>query len=58
MINEKRLVDNFIKLTSFDSESFREKQIGEALRHELEELGLEIRIDTTEPNYLEAHPER
>ena len=57
MTDEKRLVDNFIKLTSFDSESFREKQIGEVLRQALENLGLEVRTDTTESDYLEAHPE-
>lgn len=57
MIDEKRLVENFIKLTGFDSESFHEKQIGEYLRQALEKLGLEVRTNITEPDYLEAHPE-
>ncbi len=57
MINETRLLENFIKLSKPDSESFHERQIGEMLKAELEALGLSVRTDTTDPHYLKEHPE-
>ncbi len=57
MINEARLLENFIRLTGFDSESFHEKAIGEALKEELTSLGVTVRTDTTKDAYLKEHPE-
>lgn len=45
MINQERIVERFIKLVGFDSESGNEKSIGEYLQQELTELGLEVRKD-------------
>lgn len=52
-----RIVDNFIKLSSFDSESFHEKEIAKYVIDKLLSLGVEVRIDTTDAGYLKAHPD-
>lgn len=57
MVNRDRIVNNFIELAKYDSESFGERQIGEFIRQSLEELGLEVRTDTTEKQYLAEHPD-
>lgn len=56
-INENRLAENFIKLTSFDSESFHEKEIAGYLKQQLVDLGLEVTVEGTDESYLEKHPE-
>ena len=45
-INRVRLICEFIKLTSFDSESFNEEKISEYLKEKLKELGLKVESDT------------
>ena len=45
-INRVRLICEFIKLTSFDSESFNEEKISEYLKEKLKELGLKAESDT------------
>ncbi|OIP22305.1 peptidase M20 [bacterium CG_4_10_14_0_2_um_filter_33_32] len=44
-INQKRLVDNFIKLVKIDSESGEEKEIISHLKKELQSLGFKTYID-------------
>ncbi len=39
-INKKRLVDQFLTMTKFDSESFHEREIADYLKKELESLGM------------------
>ena len=45
MINEKRLLNEFIKLSKFDSESFQELEISKYIYNKLLSLVLEVRID-------------
>lgn len=45
MINEKRMIDEFIKLASFDSLSYEEYDISIYLLNKLKNLGLEVEID-------------
>lgn len=45
MVNEKRLVKNFLKLVKIDSISRDEKNLAEFLIHNLEDLGLKVRVD-------------
>ena len=45
MINEQRLLAEFLKLVSFDSESLHEGPIRDHLKQRLTELGLEVRED-------------
>lgn len=52
-----RIVEYFIKLSGFDSESFHEREIAEYIIGKLTSLGVEVRTDTTEEGYLKAHPE-
>lgn len=47
MVNEKRLLEEFQTLASFDSESFHEKVISEYLIHKLKALELEVTVDDT-----------
>lgn len=42
MVDEKRLLSEFITLAGFDSESFHEKDIAEYLLAKLTKLGLEV----------------
>ncbi len=57
MIREERIRQNFIDLVKFDSETFHEKKIGEFLVKKLLYLGLEVRTDTTDEEYLKMHPD-
>lgn len=52
-----RIVENFIKLSSFDSESFHEREIAKYIIDRLVSLGVEVRTDTTDEEYLKAHPD-
>ncbi|MBR2504363.1 MAG: M20/M25/M40 family metallo-hydrolase [Elusimicrobiaceae bacterium] len=45
MINEKRLLDNFLKLVQIDSESFNEAKIHKVLVEELKKLGCIVYVD-------------
>lgn len=45
MINEERLLKEFLHLISFDSESYHEREIGLYLEKELKTLGLEVSVD-------------
>ena len=45
MINEKRLLDNFLKLVQIDSESFNEAKIHKMLVEELKKLGCIVYVD-------------
>ncbi len=58
MANEKRIRDLFLKLVSFDSESFNENEIGTYLTGKLSGLGLKINTrKTTKNEFLKAHPD-
>ena len=57
MVNEERIRKAFAELVAYDSESFREKQIGEEVAKRLRELGLEVTTDEgTDKAFLESHP--
>lgn len=45
MINRERVINEFKRLASFDSESFKEIEISKYVANTLKELGLEIEID-------------
>ena len=45
MLNEKRLLDNFLKLVQIDSESFNEAKIHKVLVEELKKLGCTVYVD-------------
>ena len=51
MINEKRLLDEFLELVQTDSESHHEKVICELMKKKLEALGLEVSEFTPVTNY-------
>lgn len=56
MVNEERIKKLFEELVSIDSESFKEKRIGEILKNKLEDIGLDIvTTDTTDGSYLGDH---
>ena len=58
MVNEERIRKAFTELVVYDSESFREKQIGEEVARRLRALGLEVTADEgTDKAFLETHPE-
>ena len=58
MVNEKRILKQFMKLVSFDSESFSEKEIGEYLVWKLKSLGLLVNTkNTTGKEYLKNYPD-
>lgn len=44
-INKKRLVDEFVRLVSFDSESYKEQEIAYYLKEQLKRLGLQVEED-------------
>ena len=52
-----RIVENFIELSGFDSESFHEQAIARYIVDRLVSLGVEVRTDTTDAAYLKAHPD-
>lgn len=45
MINEKRLLERFLKYVQIDSPTMEERDFALALKSELEELGMEVRMD-------------
>lgn len=45
MINEKRLIENFISLVGMDSPSFCERQVADAVKQQLRELGFLVKED-------------
>lgn len=45
MINEKRLLERFLKYVKIDSPTKEEKDFAMELKHELEELGMDVRMD-------------
>ena len=47
MVDPKRLLDEFVTLASFDSESFHEEEIAGYLQNKLGSLGLEVNMDDT-----------
>lgn len=47
MVNEKRLVDEFLELVQIDSETTNERQICDVLKHKFTELGLHVIEDDT-----------
>ena len=51
MINKDRLINDFIHLTTFDSESFNEIEIQRYLIERLKELGLEVYEDNSKDYY-------
>lgn len=51
MINKNRLIDEFVTLTKFDSESFNELKIQQYVIKKLKELGLEVKEDNSKDNY-------
>jgi len=51
MINEDRLINEFINLTKFDSESFNELEIQKYVITRLKELGLDVFEDNSKNNY-------
>ena len=55
-VDNDRLLQSFLKLTSFDSESYGEREVGEYVTAELKKLGLQVRTDTTDAGFLERHP--
>lgn len=44
-INKERLVNQFLTMTAFDSETFHERDIADYLKKELENLGMEVYED-------------
>ena len=45
MVNEKRLIESFVKLVKIDSVSREEKKIADFLVKKLKDLGLEVIVD-------------
>lgn len=45
MINEKRLLERFLKYVQVDSPTMEEREFAIVLKSELEELGMEVRMD-------------
>ncbi len=50
-LNEKRLVDTFLKLVQTDSESFNEKAMQELVVQELKDLGCRVTVDNAGKKY-------
>jgi len=46
-INQKRLLDTFVKLVSIDSPSYREREMCDELKKRLQQLGLTVEEDDT-----------
>lgn len=46
MVNQKRLIDNFLKLVAIDSLSFDEKRVARFLVNHLDKLGFKSKIDS------------
>lgn len=50
--NKNRILEEFLKQISFDSESFHEREISEYLKKKLTDLGLEVSEDDARENLL------
>ncbi len=50
-LNEKRLVDTFLKLVRTDSESYNEKAMQEQVARELKDIGCRVTVDNAGKNY-------
>lgn len=50
-LNEKRLIDTFVKLVQTDSESFNEKAMQELVARELKEIGCRVTVDNAGKKY-------
>lgn len=50
-LNEKRLVDTFLKLVQTDSESFQEKEMQELVARELKDIGCRVYVDNAGKKY-------
>ena len=57
MIDREHLIKKFIEYASIDSETFHEKQLGQTVARDLENLGLEVRTDTTDENFIFNFPQ-
>lgn len=51
MINEKRVIDNFIEMAKISSPSLREREMGDYLINKLKSLGLEVHEDNAGERY-------
>lgn len=50
-LNEKRLIDTFLKLVQTDSESCQEKEMQELVAHELKDIGCRVYVDNAGKKY-------
>lgn len=57
MIDREHLIKKFIEYASIDSETFHEKQLGQTVVRDLENLGLEVRTDTTDEDFIFNFPQ-
>lgn len=51
MVNKERMKNEFLKLISFDSESFHEREIYNYLNNKLIELGLDVKTDNVSKKF-------
>lgn len=56
-VSKERLLGRFTGFVKIDSETFRERELGERVVKELRELGLTVRTDLTSAEFLKKHPE-
>ncbi len=56
-VSKERLLGRFTGFVTIDSETFRERELGERVVKELRELGLTVRTDLTSAEFLKKHPE-
>jgi len=56
-VSKERLLGRFTGFVTIDSETFRERELGERVVKELRELGLTVRTDLTSAEFLQKHPE-
>lgn len=56
-VSKERLLGRFTGFVTIDSETFRERELGERVVKELRELGLTVRTDLTSAVFLKKHPE-
>ena len=56
-VSKERLLGRFAGFVTIDSETFRERELGERVVKELRELGLTVRTDLTSAEFLKKHPE-
>lgn len=58
IVNQKRILEEFTKLVSFDTESFHESEIAEYLKDKLRNLGLKVYEDQARTNLQKNDPTR